>query len=90
VAALAGGVLVVHFTNRKNAPLLFSTRLGTRPMFEGSRVPPENVANDVCVEDEARQSGVGEAQPHAGATQESVEVVPPPLPVITRLGREAH
>jgi len=31
VAALAGGVLVVHFTNRKHAPLLFSTRPGTRP-----------------------------------------------------------
>jgi hypothetical protein len=31
VAALQGGALVVHFTNRKNAPLLFSTRLGTRP-----------------------------------------------------------
>jgi hypothetical protein len=24
--------LVVHFTNRKNAPLLFSTRRGTRPL----------------------------------------------------------
>jgi hypothetical protein len=31
VAALQGGALVVHFTNRKNAPLLFSARLGTRP-----------------------------------------------------------
>jgi len=31
VAALAGGALVVHFTNRKHAPLLFSTRPGTRP-----------------------------------------------------------
>src|SRR6266436_436368 len=31
VAALQGGALVVHFTNRKNAPLLFSTRPGTRP-----------------------------------------------------------
>jgi hypothetical protein len=30
-ATLQGGALVVHFTNRKNAPLLFSTRLGTRP-----------------------------------------------------------
>src|SRR6266481_3973298 len=28
---LPGGALVVHFTNRKNAPLLFSTILGTRP-----------------------------------------------------------
>jgi putative tryptophan/tyrosine transport system substrate-binding protein len=35
VAALAGGVLVVHFTNRKNAPL-FSTRLGTRPIVAAS------------------------------------------------------
>jgi len=24
--------LVVHFTNRKNAPFLFSTRTGTRPL----------------------------------------------------------
>jgi hypothetical protein len=31
VAALAGGRLVVHFTNRKNAPFLFSTRIGTPP-----------------------------------------------------------
>jgi hypothetical protein len=36
VAALQGGALVVHFTNRKNAPLLFSTRLGTRPIQRGS------------------------------------------------------
>src|SRR5712692_6338043 len=28
---------VVHFTNRKNAPLLFSTRLGTRPPSESTR-----------------------------------------------------
>jgi len=34
VAACQGGRLVVHFTNRKNAPFLFSTRLGT---------PPENI-----------------------------------------------
>jgi len=32
VAALPGGRLVVHFTNRKNAPFLFSTRTGTRPI----------------------------------------------------------
>ena len=32
MAACQGGRLVVHFTNRKNAPLLFSTRLGTRPI----------------------------------------------------------
>jgi hypothetical protein len=31
VAACQGGRLVVYFTNRKNAPLLFSTRIGTRP-----------------------------------------------------------
>jgi len=31
VAACQGGQLVVHFTNRKNAPVLFSTRIGTRP-----------------------------------------------------------
>jgi hypothetical protein len=31
VAALPGGRLGVHFTNRKNAPSLFSTRTGTRP-----------------------------------------------------------
>jgi hypothetical protein len=33
VAACQGGRLVVHFTNRKNAPFLFSTRTGTRPPF---------------------------------------------------------
>jgi hypothetical protein len=32
VAALPGGRLVVHFTNRKNAPFLFSTRIGTPPL----------------------------------------------------------
>jgi hypothetical protein len=37
VAALQGGALVVHFTNRKNAPLLFSTGLGTRPRRVGRR-----------------------------------------------------
>ncbi len=31
MAACQGGRLVVHFTNRKNAPLLFSTLLGTPP-----------------------------------------------------------
>ena len=31
MATCQGGRLVVHFTNRKNAPLLFSTRPGTRP-----------------------------------------------------------
>jgi hypothetical protein len=31
VAACQGGRLVVQFTNRKNAPFLFSTRIGTRP-----------------------------------------------------------
>jgi DGQHR domain-containing protein len=35
VAACQGGRLVVYFTNRKNAPLLFSTRIGTRPPDEG-------------------------------------------------------
>jgi len=39
VAALQGGVLVVHFTNRKNAPLLFSTRPGTRPGCSTSGTP---------------------------------------------------
>jgi hypothetical protein len=33
VAACQGGRLVVHFTNRKNARSLFSTRTGTRPDF---------------------------------------------------------
>ncbi len=31
MAAWQGGRLVVYFTNRKNAPILFSTRIGTRP-----------------------------------------------------------
>jgi hypothetical protein len=31
VATLPGGRLVVDFTNRKNAPFLFSTRIGTTP-----------------------------------------------------------
>src|SRR5439155_6091711 len=45
VAALAGGVLVVHFTNRKNVPLLFSTRPGTRPTWE--RDETEELWNDL-------------------------------------------
>lgn len=59
-------------------------------MCEGHGVPTENLANDVRIEDEARHSSVSGTQPHAGATQESVEVVPPPLTAIIGLGREAH
>ena len=32
MAACQGSQLVVHFTNRKNAPFLFSTRIGPRPV----------------------------------------------------------
>jgi hypothetical protein len=40
VAALTGGRLAVHLINRKNAPVLFSTRLGT---------PPAMLREDYCL-----------------------------------------
>jgi len=45
VAACQGGRLVVHFTNRKNAPFLFSTRTGTRPALRRmTSLTPDDVA----------------------------------------------
>jgi hypothetical protein len=46
VAALQGGALVVHFTNRKNAPLLFSTRLGTRPPAQTVEAPKYSIGDE--------------------------------------------
>ena len=46
--------------------------------------------DDVGVEDEARHSGVDGAQARAGASQHGVEVVPPLLAAIIRLGREPN
>jgi len=46
-------VLVVHFTNRKNVPLLFSTRPGTRP---------RQTARQLSTRQPARR---GKPQPHA-------------------------
>jgi hypothetical protein len=44
VAALPGGRLVVNFANRKNAPFLFSTRIGTPPNL----CPISSSAYDIC------------------------------------------
>src|SRR5437016_8009067 len=35
--------MLVHFTNRKNAPLLFSTRPGTRPRLQFHHSPPREI-----------------------------------------------
>ena len=59
-------------------------------MGEGGGVPTQNLADHVCVEDEARQSDVGGTQAKPGATQVSVEVVPPQLTAIIGPGREAR
>ena len=57
-------------------------------MCEGRSVPTEDLADDVCIEDEARHSGVDGTQAQAGATQQGVEVVPPLQAAIVGPGRE--
>lgn len=66
---------------------MVSRRAKTR---ERRGIPAENLANDIRVEDEARHSGVNGTQAHAGATQQGVEVLPPPLAAIIGLCREPH
>jgi hypothetical protein len=55
---------------------------------DGGGVPTKNLADDVRIEDVAGRSGVDGTQPHAGATQERVEIVPPLLAAIIGLGRD--
>ena len=47
-----------------------------------------NLTDGIRLGDEARHSGVDGTQAHTGTTQQGVEVLPPLLAVIIRLGRE--
>jgi hypothetical protein len=57
-------------------------------MRERDSVPAEDLADGVRVEDVARHSVFDGAQPGAGATQQSIEVVPPLPAAIIRLSGE--